>query len=198
LLCRLDEVHSSYNVQLAEAKKINGNLQMLQKDTERRSEEYRSRCHAAEHSAAQHRMERDALLAMMGKVHMGGSSSGAEGGVGGDMGGSSAVALADHSHGPVTAAHAEQHLHRDHQQQQQHQQQHHHSSHNSKHPGVSKTKSSPAVTGHGSETNTSSALANPKLHGKKLNYDKVESPSEFQVGYLHGCTFICMFRLLVY
>lgn len=67
---RVTEAHSSYGIQLDEAKKVASSLQMLLKDTERRGDEFRTRCHFAEQAATQYKAERDALLTMVSKLHL--------------------------------------------------------------------------------------------------------------------------------
>jgi len=70
LVSRVTEAHSSYTIQLEEAKKVASSLQMLLKDTERRGDEFRTRCHFAEQAATQYKAERDALLTMVSKLHL--------------------------------------------------------------------------------------------------------------------------------
>lgn len=67
---RVTEAHSSYGIQLDEAKKVASSLQMLLKDTERRGDDFRTRCHLAEQAATQYKAERDALLTMVSKLHL--------------------------------------------------------------------------------------------------------------------------------
>lgn len=66
----MSEAHSSYGVQLDEAQKVASSLQLLLKDAERRSDEFRARAHFGEQAASQYKAERDALLTMVSKLHL--------------------------------------------------------------------------------------------------------------------------------
>ena len=57
-----------HTLQLDEAKRVAGHLQLVLKDTERQGDDLRVRCEQAEQAASQYRTERDALQARMAQM----------------------------------------------------------------------------------------------------------------------------------